>query len=148
MTKEIVTQFYETLDANVSIEAFGAVYDEAVVFKDPFNEVRGISAVYDIFSHMYDTLENPRFIIKEYIAQDNVAYVKWDFIFTFKGRKEEQRFEGVTRLQINTEGKVISHIDFWDAAEHMYEKMPLLGSVLRFIKRKIASTDKIRIQKD
>ena len=51
---------------------------------------------------------------------------------------KKSRFEGVSRMQINEEGKVISHIDYWDAAENVYEKIPLLGAVLRFIKRKIA----------
>ncbi|WP_373031545.1 hypothetical protein [Sulfurovum sp.] len=35
---------------------------------------------------------------------------------------------------INHEDKIISHTDYWDAAENMYEKMPIVGSLLRFIK--------------
>lgn len=106
-------------------------------FKDPFNVVEGVKEVHKIFAHMYRNLENPRFIITEYVDKEHIAYVKWDFIFSFKGEEKENRFEGVSRLTMNTEDKVISHIDFWDAAEHMYEKLPLIGSVLRFIKRKI-----------
>lgn len=138
MNKEILSSFFETLNREVTIEEFGTIYDDVVTFKDPFNEVKGIRAVYAIFEHMYQTLDNPRFFIKEYIEKENVAYVKWDFIYTFKGGKNENRFQGVSRLQMNTQGKVVSHVDFWDAAEHIYEKMPLLGSALRFIKRKIS----------
>ncbi|MCO4845111.1 MAG: nuclear transport factor 2 family protein [Sulfurovum sp.] len=137
MNKETITHFFETLHKEVSIESFSTIYDDAVVFKDPFNEVSGVKAVHGIFEHMYNTLDRPRFIIKEYIDNQNVAYVKWDFIFSFKGEKKETGFEGVSRLEMNEEGKVISHVDFWDASEHIYEKMPLLGSVLRFVKKKI-----------
>lgn len=119
------------------MESFKTIYDDKVSFKDPFNEVKGIKAVYSIFAHMYGNLDNPRFVITEYLDKQNIIYVKWDFLFAFKGAKEESSFEGVSRLTVNEEDKVISHIDYWDAAEHMYEKMPLVGSLLRFIKRKI-----------
>lgn len=140
MNRETLIHFFETLHEGVSIESFDMIYDDAVIFKDPFNEVNGIRAVYGIFEHMYRTLDHPRFIIKEYIDKQDIVYVKWEFIFAFKGAKKENRFEGVSRMQINAEGKIISHVDFWDAAEHMYEKMPILGSVLRFIKRKIVES--------
>jgi len=137
MNKKTITHFFETLHQGISVEVFSAVYDDAVVFKDPFNEVNGISEVHGIFEHMYSVLDHPRFIITEYIDNQNVAYVKWDFIFTFKGEKQETSFEGVSRLEMNNNGKIISHVDFWDAAENIYEKMPLLGSLLRFVKKKI-----------
>ena len=138
MNKETLSHFFETLHKDISIEEFGSIYDDAIIFKDPFNEVRGIRAVYTIFQHMYETLDNPRFIVNEYIENQNIAYVKWNFVFTFKNSENESRFEGVSRIEMNKEGKIISHVDYWDAAEHIYEKMPLLGSVLRFIKHKIA----------
>lgn len=138
MNKEILSRFFETMNEEVPPEAFGIIYDEAVVFKDPFNEVKGIRAVHTVFQHMYEMLDSPRFVIKEYLGDADTAYVRWDFIFHFKGDTKENRFEGVSRVQMNAAGKIISHIDFWDAAEHVYEKIPLLGSILRFVKRKIA----------
>ena len=140
MTKQKISHFFETLHESTSTEAFKMIYDDAVVFQDPFNKVQGIDAVVDIFAHMYENLDHPRFVINEYIDTQNIAYVKWDFIFSFKGEETENRFEGVSRLEINAEDKVISHTDYWDAAEHIYEKLPLIGSLLRFIKRKIASS--------
>jgi len=77
-------------------------------------------------------------MIGEYVEKGSIAYVKWEFLFHFKGDKKENRFTGVSRLEMNAEGKIVSHVDFWDAAEHIYEKIPLLGSMLRFAKRKIA----------
>ena len=138
MNKEILSYFFETMNEEVSPEALGIIYDDTVVFRDPFTEVRGIRAVHMVFQHMYETLDDPRFVIKEYVGDQDRAYVRWDFVFHFKGDTKENRFEGVSRIQMNAEGKIISHVDFWDAAEHIYEKIPLLGSVLRFVKRKIA----------
>ena len=138
MTQEKISHFFESLHQETSVDGFKAIYADAVVFKDPFNEVKGVEAVHKIFAHMYENLDNPRFVITEYIGTQDTAYVKWDFIFRFKGEKEENSFEGVSRLEMNADDRVISHTDFWDAAEHMYEHLPLLGSLLRFVKRKIA----------
>ena len=138
MTEEKITHFFETLHSETSMDSFKSIYDDKVSFKDPFNAVEGIVSVYGIFAHMYRNLDNPRFVIIEYMDKENVIYVKWDFHFAFKGQKDESSFEGVSRLQMNKQGKIISHVDFWDAAEHMYEKMPIVGSLLRFIKRKIS----------
>ena len=137
MTQEKISHFFESLHQETSVEAFRDIYDDAIVFKDPFNEVEDVEAVHKIFAHMYDTLENPRFIITEYIGTEQTAYVKWDFIFAFKSEKEEQCFEGVSRLEMNSKGLVTSHTDFWDAAEHIYGHLPLVGSLLRFVKQKI-----------
>ena len=140
MTQEKISHFFESLHEETSVEAFRAIYGDDVVFKDPFNEVKGVEAVHKIFAHMYDNLENPRFVITECIGTEQTAYVKWDFMFAFKGEKEEKCFEGVSRLEMNAEDRVISHTDYWDAAEHIYEHLPLLGSLLRFVKRKIVGS--------
>ena len=33
------------------------------------------------------------------------------------------------------DGRVVEHRDYWDAAEQLYEKLPLIGGVLRLLKR-------------
>lgn len=138
MTQEKISTFFETLKPETPLEAYATIYANDATFKDPFNEVFGIEGVYKIFEHMYATLDYPRFIIKEYLQKENIVYVQWDFIFHFKNEKEERSFEGMSRLELNVEGKVVRHTDYWDAAEHVYEKLPLLGAILRFIKRKIS----------
>jgi hypothetical protein len=137
MTQEKITYFFENLTQNTSIDHFKTVYDESVTFKDPFNKVTGIESVFEVFAHMYRNLDDPRFIIIEYVDKGNIAYVKWEFHFSFKNESAQQMFEGVSRLTMNDEGRVTEHIDYWDAAEHMYAKMPIIGWLIRMIKRKI-----------
>ncbi|HEY9129851.1 MAG TPA: nuclear transport factor 2 family protein [Sulfurovum sp.] len=140
MTQEKLTQFFENLKEETSIDDFRTIYDGQVRFKDPFNEVKGIDAVHGIFAHMYRNLDAPKFTITEYIDKIDVAYVKWEFHFSFKNDRAEEMFEGVSRLVMNEERRVVEHVDYWDAAEHMYEKMPIIGWLLRTIKRKIAKS--------
>ena len=47
----------------------------------------------------------------------------------------EQCIRGATHLRFAADGRVSFHRDYWDAAEELYEKLPLLGSLMRGLKR-------------
>jgi hypothetical protein len=42
-----------------------------------------------------------------------------------------QIIRGATHLRFNDEGKVTWHRDYWDAAEELYAKLPLIGWLMR-----------------
>ena len=37
-------------------------------------------------------------------------------------------------------GRVVAHRDYWDAAEELYEKLPVLGALMRLLKRRLRAT--------
>jgi len=41
----------------------------------------------------------------------------------------------VTLLKFDAAGKVNYHRDYWDAAEELYEKLPLIGPLMRGLRR-------------
>ena len=122
-----------------SLPSLAAFYSDDVYFKDPFNEVRGPPALLHIFSHMFETLEQPRFVVTSRIADDQQCVVSWDFKFRFKQRQVSalQTIRGVSVLRFNDAGLVDYHRDYWDAAEELYEKLPLLGSLMRWLKKRV-----------
>jgi ketosteroid isomerase-like protein len=130
-------EFYENLTAEAPKEEYALFFDDSSEFQDPFQKVQGLNAIHTIFVNMYKTLENPRFQVEEVICSDDVAYLRWKFVYALSKNSKEESFTGVSRVVFTESAKVTSHIDYWDAAEHVYEKIPLLGSLLRFIKRKI-----------
>jgi hypothetical protein len=50
-------------------------------------------------------------------------------------RSEEQCIRGGTHLRLAADGRILEHRDYWDAAEELYEKLPLLGALMRWLKR-------------
>jgi hypothetical protein len=48
-------------------------------------------------------------------------------------------FEGMSEVYFNDEGRVRLYREHWDAATGVYEKLPVLGSILRLLRRKVAS---------
>ncbi|KAB7886748.1 nuclear transport factor 2 family protein [Poseidonibacter ostreae] len=131
--------FFEEIDKNTSIEVYRKIFDKNVQFKDPFHDIIGVDKLYKIFEDMYIKLDNPSFKVTEIVEQNNIAYLKWNFHFSFKGSNKDESFVGVSRVEFNKEGKVISHIDYWDSASNLYEKIPILSFFMKFIKSKINS---------
>ena len=86
---------------------------------------------------MYKTLYEPQFKVSEVMQQGLVAYLKWDFTFRLSPNDVQHSFEGVSRVEFSEDAKVLSHVDYWDAAFNVYEKIPLVGGLLRLIKRRL-----------
>ena len=135
-----VVDFFEQLQAS-DVNRIAEIYTADAQFKDPFNEVQGVPAIARIFEHMFDTLEAPRFVITQQVQQGAHCFVTWDFLFAMRrfdaGRT--QTIRGASHLVLREEAgvwRVAVHRDYWDAAEELYEKLPVVGSLMRWLKRR------------
>jgi hypothetical protein len=135
-----VIDYYETLDP-AALSRLPEVYAAEARFKDPFNEVQGVAEIARVLEHMYRTLESPRFVIRSAVLEGNDAFLTWDFLFKLPriDRSREQRIHGATHLQFDGAGRVTLHRDYWDAAEELYEKLPAIGALMRWLRRRVAS---------
>lgn len=131
---EPCVQFFQALKPE-SLAHMHEIYSANCYFKDPFNEVRGLAHTQRIFEHMYATLDHPRFVITGRIEQGHECFLIWDFLFSMKRfAKAEFCIHGTTHLRLAPDGRIDYHRDYWDAAEELYEKLPLLGAVMRYLK--------------
>ncbi len=131
--------FYHELTPE-SVARFPEFYSADAYFKDPFNEVHGVEAIARIFSHMFRQVDSPRFVVTERLADANGVMLVWAFHFRVRlwRRSESQSIRGVSHLKFATDGKVNYHRDYWDAAEELYMKLPLAGSMMRYLKNAFA----------
>jgi hypothetical protein len=111
-----------TPDSLARIDAF---YRADARFKDPFNDVAGVESIRRVFVHMFATTEAPRFIVHEVLADAQRAFVTWDFDFGVRGRRYV--VHGATRFAFDDRGLVSDHRDYWDVAEELWQKLPVLG---------------------
>jgi hypothetical protein len=119
-----------------TLDLINTIYSAEATFRDPFNNIVGRAGVTQVYQHMFDSLQQPRFIITNTVMQDLQAFVSWDFNFELRGRLF--KIEGCTQFILNAQGLIETHRDYWDVAEELYEKIPLLGSLMRFLKRKLS----------
>jgi ketosteroid isomerase-like protein len=110
-------------------------------FKDPFNDIQGHAAIQQVFAHMFASLHEPRFAVTGQVQQGQQAFLTWDFVFRFRrfDTTTLQTVRGATHLLLDEEGRVTLHRDYWDAAEELYEKLPVVGGLMRWLKRRANS---------
>lgn len=118
----------------------GEFYADGVWFKDPFNEVNTLDEVRHIFAKMFDQVESPRFVVGDMIEQGDQLFMTWDFLFSIKGINKGKSMvcRGSSHLRFDANNKVVYHRDYWDTSEELYEKIPLVGGFMRWLKSRAA----------
>lgn len=140
-------RFLERLSEQ-SLPEFDQYLETDVRFKDPFNDVIGRDEVKRIFRAMVDDLSDLKVSATHVaLAPDeatdagrHVGFIHWRMSGHLV-RMSNKFFDvtGVTKVELNEAGRVVSHIDYWDVATGLYEMMPLLGPALRWVRRRLAA---------
>jgi len=130
--------YFESLTPD-SVQLLDQYYAADARFKDPFNAVQGVPAIQTIFAHMFDNLEQPHFVVTNQVVQGSQCFMTWEFRFGFKSFKhgQPQTITGATHLVFSAQGLVTLHRDYWDAAEELYEKLPGVGGMMRWLKSRM-----------
>ena len=136
MRRDDLVDFFETLTPQ-SLERFPDFYAADAWFKDPFNEVHGVDAIRHIFEHMFRQVENPRFVVTDRLVEADRAMLVWEFHFARAGKA--QIIRGTSHLQFDAEGRVIRHRDYWDAAEELYMTLPVIGWLMRRLRKALSA---------
>jgi hypothetical protein len=135
-----LVDFFESVSPD-TVSRIGKLYAADARFKDPFNDVQGVPAIEQVFRHMFTQVETPRFVVTERIVQDHSAMLAWRFEFGVRVGKtvRPQVVNGVTHFKFNGQGQVSLHRDYWDTGEELYMKLPLLGWLLRGLRRRLSA---------
>lgn len=134
-----VIERFESLTP-ADLDRLGDLYAASARFKDPFNEVQGVAAIREVFAHMYRALDGPHFIVHEAVAEGDRCFLTWDFRFRFRRFTPElQTMRGASHLSFDGDGRIELHRDYWDVAEELYEKLPAVGALMRWLKARARS---------
>lgn len=130
---------YARFMGSLSRDTLPALHDHVapgIRFRDPFNDVTGAERMEAIFDHMYETIGSVRFEMLHHAMVGETGLLHWRMHATL--RQKPWSFEGMSHVQFNEDGKVVSHIDHWDAAREFYEHFPVIGWTLSAIRRRLA----------
>ncbi len=127
MEKSLVKN-YINLFSNLSpenINQFDDLISKDIVFTDPFNKIKGVNAFKNIFYHMFENVQDPKFLILDYSINKQRVFLKWKM--TFFAFKSLQIIEGMSELLLNDDGKISTHTDYWDTLNGIFIKVPFIG---------------------
>jgi hypothetical protein len=66
-------------------------------------------------------------------------YVRWQMTLEkrFLGRGLPLRIPGVSHFRFDARGRILVHRDFWNTGTGLYERIPLLGWLIRRVRKRI-----------
>ncbi|MGB1876660.1 MAG: nuclear transport factor 2 family protein [Rhodospirillaceae bacterium] len=138
-TAAAYVRFYEALSPD-TVSDLKSVAHEDVRFKDPFKDVVGLDAYTALLEAMFRAAPDIKFEVLHCAYDGEACFLRWNSRGTVKALgKDAWTVEGMSEIRFAPDGRVLSHIDFWDASAQFYERIPVMGSIIRFIRRRVAA---------
>ena len=112
-----------------------AVYSEDIRFQDPLGSVEGLDALTRYFAGAYKNVISCHFAFEDSVVQDSSASIPWIMHLRHKRIRggSEIQVAGISHLKVR-DGKICYHRDYFDAGELLYENLPVVGGVIRWVK--------------
>ena len=112
-------------------------YAENVQFVDPLGTIDGRKEMIRYYKHMYENVISIHF-------EDQGVFDKGDeSVFVWKMRLEHTAISSDEPIEVSgtslirfQDGKVIYHRDYFDVGAMLYEHIPVVGSMIKWIKKK------------
>ena len=113
-------------------------YADDLVFKDPVHQIRGLSAMQDYMADITTNVDECRFEFLDQLVSDSAAYMKWNMHFRHPrlGSGRLIIVRGIS--QIHFDERIHYHEDTYDMGQMIYEHVPVIGGVNRWLKARLA----------
>jgi limonene-1,2-epoxide hydrolase len=115
------------------------VYAEDAYFNDTIKELTGNEAIGTYLAESLEATERVEVEVVDVARSGIDYYYRWRMDIKFRNLNNGgwARSEGMSHIRFNAEGRVVLHRDYWDAAGGLFAYMPIIGSVLQWIKGRI-----------
>ncbi len=135
---------YQSLNLD-NLSLLERIYAQHISFSDPIHTVSGFTNLLGYFQHLYTNINYCHFTIFDYVIMENRAAIFWQMDFSHPKLNSGKNISvsGTSKL-ISDGNKVISHRDYFDVGSMLYEHISVLGSLVRFVKRRAADFESPR----
>ena len=116
------------------------LYSEDVYFEDPSHGIQGKAALVERFQHLYRNVDSCNFKFHQTLDTGGEIFLAWTMILRQRGPKSGEviRVEGASFLKVRN-NRIYYHRDYFDLGAFVYENVPMLGSIIKRIKQRLAS---------
>jgi len=143
VSAEVIAQFEKyngDFSTNNIVENTRKVYADDVWFRDPFKQIHGEQPLEAYLMRGATAVAQYHMDWSDVSQGNGDYYFRW--IMTLKLNRDGQHAaptlnNGISHIRFGADGKVIFHEDYFDAATFLYEKIPMLGGEIRFIKNRL-----------
>lgn len=138
MNEKILEKFktYYSILNHADSALLDEIYYKRVKFRDPIQEISGLQDLKAYFDKLNQNLIQGSTTFGRTIVSGNQVSIEWTMDLQLKKPKKTVMANGVSILEFDE--KIVSQRDYFDAGELFYEHVPIMGGVIRFLKRRIA----------
>ncbi|MCE8002982.1 nuclear transport factor 2 family protein [Billgrantia ethanolica] len=119
------------------------LYTRDVTFIDPFHRIEGLKALEAHFLKLYENVTECHFAFHDSLRVEQRAYVTWTMQLRHPRLAGGNLIavEGCSQLTFSPAEpqRVCLHRDYFDAGAMLYEQLPAIGGMVRWLKRRVAS---------
>ena len=130
-----VEEFFNKATFENMDEVCREFYAENVRFKDPLGSIEGIEPLIKYYKNLYENVTSIKFeAVNTFDKGEDQVFV-WRMHLRHKRLSDGElvTLDGTSHLRY-VDGKVVYHRDYFDAGAMLYENIPILGRVIRWIK--------------
>jgi hypothetical protein len=131
--------FLSHLDEKTARDETEKVYAPDAFLNDTLKTLHGSPAIRDYFIKTAQGLESMTVTFDDLAVSGKNYYFRWTMETRMKhlARGKTVTTIGVTLVRFDSKGRVLVHQDFWDSAQGVWDHVPVLGTVIRWIQSKI-----------
>jgi len=131
MLERLETYFKNMTAATVSAET-AQVYAPDGILYDNLAVVSGADAIERYFLKAVDEADSLKIEFLQVARAGSDYYIRWRMLIGSEALSPDGPLVsyGVTHFRFDSEGRVLMHRDFWDAASGLYEYLPVAGGLV------------------
>lgn len=114
------------------------IYAPEIVFDDPAHHVEGLDSLKLYFEQLDAGLLSGRFEFDAALATELGAALPWRMVLALRCPKLVIEVDGISHLSFG-HGLVTRQRDYFELGQLLYEQVPILGAVVRSIRRWFAA---------
>ncbi|WP_010484317.1 nuclear transport factor 2 family protein [Pseudomonas sp. S9] len=122
-----------------NLERLVDLYSEDAVFQDPLHTLHGLANIRGYFAELYANVSDLSFDFKGYDqVGSGEGYLRWTMSYRHPRLAGGNliQVEGCSHLLWHT--RVYQHRDYFDAGSLLYEHLPVLGTVISWLKGRLS----------
>jgi hypothetical protein len=124
-----------------SLNLLDTLYHPDICFIDPAHTLNGLPALKQYFFSLYENVESIRFTFDVRMQSGGQAFVTWTMEISHPrlAKGLPVAVQGCSCLTFAPDGRVIRHQDYFDLGAMIYEHLPLVGGLIRTVKKRLGS---------
>ncbi len=134
---QLFVNLYNKLQDKSLVDNIAKAYAEKLYFNDTVVTLHSRKELQEYLQHTQESLDSMSFEALEVYEKNNDVLVRWSMRtqFTIMGQQRDVKSLGISHLRFNDDGKIVLHQDYWDSTQGFYQHIPLIGGLLRWIKK-------------